>query len=120
MRFFLDTYAIVEIMKGNKAYEKYLSEELHTSILNLYELYYNILKEHGEEKAKEYFYIFYSKLVTIKDEHIFYASKIKFRFKKRDISYTDALGYAISEQEGMKFLTGDKEFKDLENVEYVK
>jgi hypothetical protein len=32
----------------------------------------------------------------------------------------DALGYSYSRKLGIKFLTGDKEFSEMENVEYVK
>ena len=53
MIFFCDTYALVEIIKGNKSYHPYLDQELHTNILNLYGLFYNLLKEYGEITAKE-------------------------------------------------------------------
>ena len=36
------------------------------------------------------------------------------------ISYTDAVGYVMSKSLGLKFLTGDEAFKNLENVEFVK
>ena len=118
MKFFLDTYALVEIIKGNLNYKMYVESDLFTSILNLYELFYNLLKEHGEDKSKLFFYQYYDIIIPLKDEHIFEASKLKLKNKK--ISYADALGYAISLKEGMKFLTGDKEFKGKDNVEFVK
>lgn len=120
MKFFLDTYALIEIIKGNKNYKKYTDEELYTTIFNLYELYYNLLKDYGEEKAKEMFYKFYSLLIQIKNEWIFLASKFKLDNKDFNISYTDALGYIISKENNIRFLTGDKEFKNMENVEFVK
>jgi predicted nucleic acid-binding protein len=40
--------------------------------------------------------------------------------KKLDISYVDALGYYLAKKHGVKFLTGDRHFKDLDNVEFVK
>lgn len=118
MKFFLDTYALVEIIKGNKNYKRYLEAELFTSILNLYELFYNLLKDYDEDKAKIFYYDYIDILIAIKDEYIFEASKIK--LEKKKVSYTDALGYAISLKEGMKFLTGDKEFENLRDVEFVK
>jgi len=33
---------------------------------------------------------------------------------------TDSIGYILSIKIGVKFLTGDKEFEDLEKVEFVK
>lgn len=56
----------------------------------------------------------------MKNEHIFAAAYFKKRNKKWNISYADALGYAIAEQEGICFLTGDKAFERMQNVEFVK
>ena len=120
MKFFLDTYALIELVKGNINYKKFLNEELYTTILNLYELYYNLLKDFGEDQAKEMFFKYYSLLIQIKNDLIFLATKFKLDNKKFNISYTDALGYIISKENNMKFLTGDKEFRNLDNVEFVK
>jgi len=120
MRYFLDTYAMVEIINGNKNYFKYLNDELFTSIINLYELYYNLLKEKGKEIAKSYFMQYKDFIVKYTDEDIFEASEFKLKNRKNNISYADALGYSISLSNNMIFLTGDKEFKGLHNVEFVK
>ena len=40
--------------------------------------------------------------------------------KKRKLSYVDCLGYILAGMNGAKFLTGDNQFKDLQNVEFVK
>ncbi len=118
MKFFLDTFAIMEIIKGNAKYEKYLDSELFTSLLNLYELYYNLLKV-ADEKAKDKFFQFKQFLVPMKDEHIFLASDFRLKNSKLNLSYVDALGYVIAKEEGMEFLTGDKVFKSMSNVEFA-
>ena len=120
MKFFCDTYALVEIIKGNKAYVPFLNQELQTSIFNLYELFYNLLRDYNEEVAKRYFYEFAGLAIEVEDKHIFAAGRYKVQLAKKNVSYTDALGYAIAEQEGLKFLTGDKEFQHLNNVQFVK
>ncbi|MDI6720836.1 MAG: PIN domain-containing protein, partial [Candidatus Aenigmarchaeota archaeon] len=99
---------------------KYVDEEMATCILNLYELHYIMIKSFGEEKAKSYFHRFKNMALEIRDEWIFLASKFKLEMSKENISFADALGYAIAKDNGMKFLTGDKEFRDLPNVEFVK
>jgi hypothetical protein len=38
----------------------------------------------------------------------------------KKLSLVEALGYSYSRKLGIKFLTGDKEFIEMENVEYVK
>ena len=43
--YFMDTYALIEITKGNKNYEKFIDMPLSTSVLNLYELYYILLRD---------------------------------------------------------------------------
>lgn len=118
--YLFDTYALLEIIKGNKNYENFVSESFNTTIFNLYELYYNLLKDFDEETAKNYFYKFIPFVLNIKNEHIFYASKFRLNNKKKNLSYTDALGYSISKIEGYKFLTGDKEFENFDNVEFIK
>src|SRR3989344_4324895 len=118
--YFFDTYAFMEIIKGNKSYEGFLNSDFRTTLLNLYELYYNLLKDYGEETAKKYFRNFFPFVIEIKNEYIFEASKFKLNHKKTNISYVDALGYSLSKIEDYKFLTGDKEFENMPNVEFVK
>ena len=39
---------------------------------------------------------------------------------KRNLSIPDAVGYTVAKRLGIKFLTGDTDFEDMENVEFVK
>lgn len=49
-------------------------------------------------------------------------SAVKFRkeHKKKNLSYADCIGYTFALKNNLKFLTGDKEFKVMDNVEFVK
>ena len=58
--------------------------------------------------------------MEIDDETLKEAMKFRKELKKRDVSYTDSIGYIYAKRHNMKFLTGDKEFENLENVEFVK
>lgn len=118
--YFLDTYALIEIIKGNKNYQKFLESELFTSIFNLYELYFSLLRDYNEQTAKKFFEQFRNKILQIKDEYIFEASKFKLQNVKKRLSYADCLGYTIALTYNMKFLTGDKEFENEKNVEFAK
>ncbi len=118
--YFFDTYAFIELIKGNKNYSKFIGSTFRTSIFNLYELYYNLLKERGEDVAKTYFEKYFNFVIEPNKQDIFSASKFKFEMSKSNISYVDALGYSMAKLNGYKFLTGDKEFEDLDNVEFVK
>ena len=113
----------MEFMGGNKSYEKYFSHlELKTSILNLMELYYHILRDAGEERADESFMQFKQFEASLSNEDVKEGMKFRLRSKARrlDFSYSDAVGYVMAERLGSKFLTGDKAFEGLSNVEFVK
>ena len=118
--FFFDSYAFFEILKANERYNKYKEAEIVTTKLNLFELYFGILKEKNETEAKEILDLYYSFAIDFDKDIIKEAAKFKNEFNKKDISMTDCIGYTLAKQLGIKFLTGDKEFEELDNVEFVK
>ncbi|MFH1376373.1 MAG: PIN domain-containing protein [Candidatus Woesearchaeota archaeon] len=118
--YLLDTYALIEIVKENNNYEKFKDTINFTSLLNLLELHNAILKSFGEGKADEITEKFKELLISFDIEDIKLASKLKSKFKPKKFSYIDCLGYAISINRKWKFVTGDKEFENLDNVEFVK
>ncbi len=120
MKYFLDTYAIIEIIKGNSNYKRFLSSKFFTSVFNLYELFYILLRDYNQDIAMKYYLQFYEFIVEIKDDYIFEASKYRLENKKLNISYTDALGYIISLKNKVKFLTGDDAFEGKPNVEFAR
>ncbi len=123
-RYYVDTYALVEILRGNQSYEKYASEELVTSEFNLLELAYALTRDHGKEKAVEILRIVRAFVAIIQpsDKDYAEASALRIELKKqaRNLSLIDALGYVLAKRLKIPFLTGDREFKELDGVEYVK
>ena len=121
MWFFADTYAIIEFFMGNPHYQKYFSEhEFVTTRLNLLELYYAKLAEGQPQQAEEYFNSLLPKTVEIEDDVLKNAARFRLENKKLNVSYIDAVGYEIARAKKIKFLTGDKAFKEKPNVEFVK
>ena len=118
MKYFFDTYALIELTKNNPNYISYSGSVVITSIFHLAELYYAILRDYNEERAKTIYYKFKECVNEVSDDVIFEAMKLKLKNKK--LSYTDCIGYAFSLKHNLKFLTGDKEFKDMDNVEFVR
>jgi len=119
--FFADSYAIIDYLKGNKNFEKYFEEnEVITTRVNLMEVYYSALRDATEELAEEYFNSFLGKCTVLEDKTIKNAMKFKLKEKAKKISYVDAIGYQIALEKNIKFLTGDKQFKEMKNVEFVK
>lgn len=118
--FFFDSYAIFEIMKGNKNYEKYTKTLIRTTKLNLFELYHGFLKDSENEKAETSLEEYYKFCIDFDRQTIKEAAELKIKLNKRNVSMADCLGYTLAKQLGIKFLTGDKEFENLDNVEFVK
>lgn len=119
--YFLDAYAIIEIIKGSKNYSMYLNKPFVTSIFNIMELYYALLRLYDEKTAEKYFRFFRPACIPVKDNTIKHAMKFRLlqRTEQNLISYVDCIGYCLSIEIGATFLSGEKHFKDLKNVEFV-
>ena len=91
-----------------------------TTRLNLMELHYGLLAEKGKEEADKW----YEKLLPfakeLDDFTIKKANELRLALKRRHLSYIDCLGYTFARLNNIPFLTGDKEFEHMENVEFVK
>ncbi len=119
--FFYDSYAIIEYLQNNPRFQSYFEE--HTGILtllNLLEIYYSVLNEVGEEKADLVLNELYPLRIEPSPKIIKKAMQFKKQHKKLDLSYADCLGYCLALERGIKFLTGDNQFKGREKVEFVK
>jgi predicted nucleic acid-binding protein len=118
---FYDTYALYAIIKGEGSYGRFAKGYgIVTSLMNLYELYYTLLKEDENELAESFFSKLLGNCVEISSEAVKNAAIFRKRQVKRKLSYLDCLGYAIAREKGVKFLTGDEGFRDLANVKFVK
>ncbi len=118
-KFLFDTYAIIEILRGKSSYEKYQDKEIVINNFIFAELCYNLHRE--KEPRAEEFISKYSKYITsVKPEWIEEAMKFRLKWKDRKVSITDCVSYFMAKHLGIKFLTGDKEFEGLDNVEFVK
>lgn len=119
--FFLDTYAMYELAIGNENYKGYFTGvESMTTIMNLYELYYSLIRENLPLIAENFIERFLPVCAEIKPEFVKEAAKFRLQNKKLDLSYIDSLGYIIAKKHNAKFLTGDEAFRKLPNVEFVK
>ncbi len=120
LNYFFDSYAIIEIIKENPNYTPYLSEEVVLTIFNLVEIYWSALLDYNEEKANVIFNTYKKAIIEIDDETLKEAIKFRKEHKKKDLSYTDCIGYIYSKRNNLKFLTGDSKFENLPFVEFVK
>jgi len=118
--FFFDTYAFYEIINKNPNYSSYLDADITTTKLNIFELYFTFLKQRCGDLAEISLKKYYPFAIDFDENVIEEAAKIKFLLNKRDVSMVDCIGYALSKQLGIKFLTGDSVFQGMDNVEFVK
>jgi len=118
--FFLDTFAMVEILEGNANYEEYLDEALATGWLQLYELHFVKLRSSEAETARKAIGTFRPFRLQVEEDDIVAASRFKLQHRRRKLSYADALGHQMAARRGMRFLTGDRAFRDIDGVEFVR
>lgn len=120
MSYFFDTYAIIELIKENQSYNRFLDEEIVTSILNIGELYYALLRDFGESVAEEWKGKLEKSAILIDVEIIVRAIKFRFENRKKGFSFIDCIGYILAKENKLKFLTGDSAFEGLDDVEFVR
>lgn len=123
-RYFLDTYALIEIAEKNHNFEKYTNAAISvTSDLNLMETKYILIRNYGTVVSEPIVSLFEKISIAPTRVDLLNASDFKLKMKKENnvnVSYIDATGYEIAKRIEAKFVTGDKAFEKLENVEFVK
>ena len=116
--YFFDTYAFFEVIKGNPRYERFRQSKIITSIVNLAELGFGIRQNYQELDADAHIKKHASLITEITLEDAIHAPKVK--FENRKLSLADALGYTIAKRLQVPFVTGDKGFRHMKNVEFIK
>ena len=111
-----DSFALIELRKQNARYKPYKTAHLIITENALLEFSYYLLREKKDAKQTIKQFWQYTRHIT---QTVAYASiKMKFALRKKKLSYTDCLGYCLARELKVPFLTGDKQFKDLPNVEW--
>lgn len=115
----LDTYALVEIAKDNPKFTKYNRHDFVITDITLAEFYNIIMRDFNEQTADFWFRRISLNSESVSKELLIEAVKFR-RNNMKNLSFFDAVGYVYAKTHKMKFLTGDKEFAELPNVEFVK
>ncbi len=119
MEYFFDSYAIIEIINGRESYLRFKDKIIITTVLNLAEVYYALLLKYGGKTVDKIVNNLNIDFIEITRTTAIEASFFRFKHKKLGMSYADCIGYVISLNNNLKFLTGDSAFENLENVEFV-
>ena len=112
-----DTTALLEQVRRNTTYQLYTGAAIVTTKLNLFEVHYWLQKDHGIETAKRFLESYYPFAKNINVKIIEEAVQVKQLHPK--LSNTNCIGYALSIQLKIPFLTNDRTFRSLTNAEYI-
>jgi len=121
--FYYDSYAVLAYTSGHPGYRKYFDENDGVlTKLNLLEIFYRSLEQHGLKAASSIAETFSKYVVDFGLAEIAESMKLRLELKRqgRNVSYADALGYSMSRKMGIMFLTGDEAFRGLRGIEYLK
>ncbi len=116
----LDTYVLCEIAKANTRFLPLLVSTSVVNDLTLAEFYGVILREFNEQTA-DYWknkFLPYAKPVSL--DIMIRAVKFRKEHARQNLSFFDAVGYTFAKESGAIFVTGDKEFKGISHVEFIK
>src|SRR3989344_4971297 len=93
-RFYFDTYALIEVYKGNSKYEKYKDNvDILLNKLNLMEYISFLMRESVNEDFGSVFKKFEKYCVDYDDSILIEAVRMKIKYKKEDLSFVDCIGY---------------------------
>jgi predicted nucleic acid-binding protein len=121
---FYDSYAVLAYISGERAFAKYFDEQSAGALtkLNLIEIYLRAARLHGHKAARQIIDRFSRYVIDFDTDDIAGSMKLREELMKKrmDISYVDALGYYLAKKMQIPFLTGDKQFRELDGVKFVK
>jgi len=122
-RYVLDTHSIIAYLEGEESGKGLIpilesaiedKAELCLSVVNWGEVYYIALREGGKERAEQYRSIIAKYPIVIIDadkDLTLIAARYKAHYK---MSYADAFAAGLAEMKKALLVTGDKEFKQIE------
>ena len=123
-KYVLDSYALfsyIEGEKGAKIVAEILKEgiynkaEIFMSVVNWGEVYYTVLREQNKKAAELYIKTIERYPITIVDVNktsTLEAAEFKAFYK---MSYADAFAVSLAENKNASLVTGDKEFRTIED-----
>jgi uncharacterized protein with PIN domain len=121
--FFADSFAIIEMLKGNKNYQSYQSERLITTEFNICEVGFAVCREYPANATRVLKTV--RKMVVIQEtrdeDYCAGAARRKLASGQgKKLSTIDCVGYSVANRLNIPFVTGDREFADMDNVQFVR
>jgi PIN domain nuclease of toxin-antitoxin system len=121
--FFADSYALIEMLKGNENYRAFQSERLITTEFNICEVGFAVCRNYPANAPQVLNTV--RKMVTLtatrNEDYCSGAARRKEASGKgKKLSTIDCVGYSVANRLKIPFLTGDREFADMNNVQFVR
>lgn len=120
--FFADSYAIIEILKGNEHYRPYLDGSLAATEFNVCEVAFAVCRDYPDKTRKVMAQVRRIVcLIPTTDEDYCSAAALRRSTTRmgKKLSTIDCVGYSVARRLEILFLTGDREFETIESVEFV-
>lgn len=117
---FLDTYALIEISRGNPRFKPYFQNNFIILDLILAEIYSVLLRDQNEEIANLWCKKLESYIETAPLSTLINAVKYRKQHKSQNLSFFDCVGYIYSKENNLNFVTGDEQFENKEGVIFIK
>ena len=127
--FVLDSYPLISLLLEDPGYEQIVEMlrnasrdeiQMFISSINLGEIYYIIARRKGEEKANTALVLIENlrlQIIEATQGRVWAAARIKARFP---VSYADAFAIAAAREMDCPVVTGDPEFRRVEQAGMVK
>jgi len=121
--YFADSYALIEMIKGNENYRPFQSERLVTTEFNICEVGFAVCRDYPANAPGVLETL--RKMVILQatrdDDYCSGAARRKqASMEGKKLSTIDCVGYSVANRLDIPFLTGDREFAGMENVEFVR
>ncbi|MFT4303598.1 MAG: hypothetical protein ACMXYG_03465 [Candidatus Woesearchaeota archaeon] len=107
-------------MNGNNNYAEITLSNFVITDWALAEYYKTLIKAFNKSTAEYWFNKFLPYSVKVELSIMKKAIHFQTENKKTNISLFDAVGYVFSLEKKIIFVTGDKEFKNMVNVRFIK
>jgi predicted nucleic acid-binding protein len=115
----LDTFALAEINNGNPKFAGLLSKDLVITDITMAEFYALMYKAY-DLKTADYWHkklSFFCKPVS--RDILLKAARFRVDNSRQNLSFFDCVGYMYALENNMRFVTGDKEFRNKKGVEFI-
>ena len=116
----LDSYALIEISNANPKFNHLINGDFEIPNIIMAEFWGLLFRKYNKETADFWLEKCRGNCVPVNlDTHV-KAREFKLINKRKNFSLIDSIGYMYARDKGYIFVTGDKEFENLEGVEYIK